>query len=215
MKAGRHHAHDGVRNAIQQNALADGLRVAVKVRFPEPIAQNRNARAPGAVFLGTEIAAQERLNSIDVKVFRRNAQGHQAFGSSCSCQVETHAGRGGKVLERLAVLLPEIKSKCGKAREASHLAAERARDLNYALGVGIRQRAEKHAIHHREHRRVRPDAEGEREHGHGGKGGTSSEHPQAVANVAQQSSHGRHLRSGVRDSGLGVREGRILLLSPF
>src|SRR2546425_2633908 len=40
--------------------------------------------------------------------------------------------------------------------------SERARDLNHALGSGIRQRAEKHAIHHREHRRVRPDAEGER-----------------------------------------------------
>src|SRR5439155_2394174 len=201
LKAGRHHADDGVRNTIQQNTLTHGVGVGVKVRLPKSIVQDRDARAARAVFLGTEVAAQERLNRIDVKVVRRNAQGRQALGSSCSCQVEAHASRGGKILERLAVLPPEIKSKRGKAREALNLTAERARDLNHALGSGIRQRAEKHAIHNREHRRVRPDAEGERQHGHGGKGGTSSKHPQAIANVAQQSFHVRHLRSGVRLSG--------------
>src|SRR6185503_12829425 len=45
----------------------------------------------------------------------------------------------------------------------------RAEDPHQSLGVRIRQSAKQERIEHAEHRGVRPDAEREREHGHGGE----------------------------------------------
>jgi hypothetical protein len=189
LKSGGHHTDDRVRNSIQQNASAECVWVAFKMRLPEVIAQNRDIGASRAVFIGTEIAAQKRFDAIHVKVFRRDAQSLQAFGRSCSRQVETYACEGGKVLERASVLLPEIKGERIKACVAFELASKGARNLDHALGVRIRQRVEEHSVNNAKHRRVGPDAKRERQYSHGREAGVLRQHAQAVTDVLHQCPH--------------------------
>jgi hypothetical protein len=55
------------------------------------------------------------------------------------------------------------------------------------LGIFDRQHFEQHRVKHAENRRVRPDAEREREHSHGGEAGILEELAEGEAKVVHSS----------------------------
>ena len=132
------------------------------MRFPELVTQDGDIRAAILVLIATETSAEKRFHAIHAEVLGGNAQGADAFWRSRSRQAEAPARECGETLERLVVLVPEIKSTRRKAVVIRHLAALRARNLDHALGIRVGQRLEEHSVDHSEDSRVRADAERQR-----------------------------------------------------
>ena len=59
-------------------------------------------------------------------------------------------------------------------------------DLDQAFGFRSRHRIKNYGIDQTINRRAGPNAEREREHGHGGEAGVVAQHPRAVVQVHQQ-----------------------------
>jgi hypothetical protein len=59
-------------------------------------------------------------------------------------------------------------------------------DGEQPLRMRIGQRAQEYGVHHAEDGRIGADAQGQRGHGRGGKGGTFAQHTRGVAQVAAE-----------------------------
>src|SRR5262245_48179267 len=82
-------------------------------------------------------------------------------------------------------LRPLLKvNKIGGAVHLLPLASYR--DPDQPLWIRVRERLEKHRIHNAEDRRVRPDAQAEREYGNEGEARISPQHPQAVTQILKE-----------------------------
>jgi hypothetical protein len=59
IEALRHHADDGMRQALKRDRLADDLRITAEPIPPEVVAQDRDRRLSGALVSGADVAAHQ------------------------------------------------------------------------------------------------------------------------------------------------------------
>ena len=72
-RAGRHHADDGVRLAVERQLAADDGGIAAKLCRPQPVAQDDDVLLPRLILIGPEGATERRLDSKDVEIAGRHA----------------------------------------------------------------------------------------------------------------------------------------------
>ena len=98
-----------------------------------------------------------------------------------------HAAIDAKRLEDFVLIAPVLKVR---PRDRHQLTGARGLAQNHdAIDVGVRKRAQQHAIEHAEDRRRRADAEAERQHDDRGEAGALPQGPDRVSHVPQHGSH--------------------------
>ena len=79
------------------------------MRSPEALADHRDARRAGAIFVGGERAADHRLQADRLEHLRRHEAADQPLGLIAAGQVEHRAAIDAEVLEDLVLLAPVLK----------------------------------------------------------------------------------------------------------
>ena len=111
----------------------------------------------------------------------------EAFGAVHPGEVELRLLHGGQGLERSVLVAPVDIVRPGHRHAGEQLGLLVQKDE--AVGVAVRQRAQEDGVDRAEDRRVRPDAERQREDSHQGEAGVLDEHPQGEAQILEKRVH--------------------------
>ena len=179
-----HDADDLRRDTVDGNEGADDGRVGPESPPPEGVGQDRHrCRARGFV-LGPKGAPQPRRHAQDVVGVRGYECGQHALGIAAlpaDIDVGRRAGRHRQRLARLGVVeVLGVRQRCRGAPVPP------VPHRNQAIGVGIRQRLQKHRVDYAEDRGVGADPEGERQDGNGDEAGIAAHAAEGVADVLGQ-----------------------------
>jgi hypothetical protein len=167
------HADDRVRLAVEEDVLAHDRRVRSELRLPQRVAQKHDMVLADLVLVRPECAAERRPRAVDIEVVRGDALAAQLNRLLAPRQRRAPTGLRGHVLKHLVLLDPvEVVQRRDAVAPAVRPLLEHADD---AVGVGVRQRVQQHAVDEAEHRRVRADREGDRDDRDGGIAGTRAQ----------------------------------------
>jgi hypothetical protein len=167
VQGGRHHADHGERLAVEHELLVEHVRVAGEAACPEPVAQQRDALRAHLVLRGREGPPQLRLDAQRGEYPRGHlapVQPLRLIGAG------EHAGlpaKGDDSIEDFVLIAQILEVLHRKAHVVDFFPP--LRDEDQVLPFGVRKRLEQHAVDDAENRRVRPDAQGEGQHGQGGE----------------------------------------------
>ena len=133
------------------------------------MAQDYDPVTPLLILSGKEGSPQRRLHSEHVQVVRRHQRAFESFGFSTAGQVDRHClrDRRRKLGEALA-LLPLVE-KIRRSHALLFIVAHPSRKPHKPLRLDKGSRTQQHSVHDAEDGCVGPDAQREREHGHGGE----------------------------------------------
>ena len=184
----RHHADDRERLTVDAHGAPDDRRVRSEPRRPEMLAQDDHLRGGRPIVAGDEGAAQQRSQPEDVEVLIRDAESSDLH--RCIERGNRGGGEsdGGHRVERRVLRFPvEIVQR----RHGIGLSGHRALflDEHDPVRILVRKRTEKHAFHRAEDRRVRPDADRERQDGDRHESRRAAQRPNGVAQVLDQRFH--------------------------
>ena len=161
LEAGGHHADDGRRRIVDADDPAEHLRVrAVAVR-PDAVSEHRHGRCAGAVVLGREVAAEQRLDPEQAKGVRRDARAEEPFGRHARvADVHCRLAVGRDVLEARRRGAPVLEVE---VRHALLAAGGVTRGQRHdAVRIVHRQAANQNGVVDGERRARESDAEPER-----------------------------------------------------
>ena len=152
---------DDVRNTTDRDGLADDSRIAAESSHPEAVTHHGHFAAVGTVFISRKGTAVQQPRSKERKELRRDAGQRDLLGLGSAAQIDElepvrrnvrkHGGLPPPDLERLSA---------GHRRRGG--AGDRD-ESNQPRGVGRLERFQEHRVHDRKNRRVRPDAQRQRE----------------------------------------------------
>ena len=171
MKPWRHHADDREPPRIERDGAARDVPCRRELRPPNRITDQGDVCA-GALVVAAEVAAERRLHAECGEDVRRHDGTRDVERAATVHESEPGFPIGGQMLERARGRSPvkEIGPRRRAGRAGSGRRAEvDAGDGGEALGRRKRQRPQQHRVNDAEHRAVRTDAEGEREHGDQGE----------------------------------------------
>ena len=168
---------------------------------PQAVAEDHDRRSADGFFFGGEVTAVQRID----------ADGREEVGGDGGdihsldvAAVAEGAGRadqlppggGADRFEGLAALLvvPEVPGR--HRRQRLRADAEIDPEVHDPIRLAITERTQQHAVDDGEDRRRGADAESEREDGDGGETGSSSEHPQRVAQILKDGAHQPFISTG-------------------
>ncbi len=168
-------------DGVQGQRLAEDVRVGCESLLPEAVAEHHRAGRALAVFLRQEIASQKWADAEEREEARRNVFAREVLGFAGPGEVEVIAAEGAHIGEGTAFAAPieEIRVRHRALRELRR----GLEDHQQPVRIGIRQRLQKHAVHHAENGRVRPDAQRQRQHRDGGEAGVLAQRAESVAKV--------------------------------
>ena len=188
IETGRHHADDRVALAVQVEGLAGYLRVGAEAALPQAVAHDDHATGSGPVLFGQERAAQLRLDAQQGKEVGRDALAVNPLRLADARQVKALVGGRRHAFKDLVLITPVyVVSHRGRVARVSASGVVLP-DHHEPFGVSIRQGAQQHRVDDTEDGAVRADPQGQSDHGDGGEAGVFPERPQAVAQVAPESS---------------------------
>ena len=168
-KARWQNANHGVGTPVECDGLIYGAGVASKPVRPQRVAQNHHGRRAGLVFIIVEQAADGRLSSQCGEAVSRYAHTGQTMRLALAGEVVTSPVVNADVFEDRLLRPPIAEVRVGDRHGGEVRAAFAQPDE--PLGFRVGQRTEQHGIHDAEDRRVRSDAQCDREHGHRGEAG--------------------------------------------
>ena len=181
LEAGRHHADDRVRPAVEVDRAPQNARIAAELAMPEPMAENRDGVLAGHVFRRRERAAEQRLRAQRVEQVGRDLPEPHPHGVAGSRQVDLpdvprrhalHAAELRAVVHELRVGHPRLVP-----------ALPLAPDHHAAGGFGVGERRQQNRVSDAEDRRRRADAERQREQRGRGEAGRPAEPAEGVSKV--------------------------------
>ena len=168
---GGHDADDGVLHAVDPYGAADHLRRAAQVPLPEVVTDQHDAVIARPLLGLRDVTAERRLHAEERQQVRRRPDHLHALGAVLEAQRGAAANRRRDTGE--APLPGAIVEQLG-LRYKSPVARVTAQDVAHfdqPFGVWIGRALEDHAVEDAEEGRVRPHAQGEREHRHEGEAG--------------------------------------------
>ena len=132
--------------AVQGDASPQNFPRRAKFALPHSVAEDGHGARSGAIFLGSEVAAQQRLEAQSRKEFRGNHVRVQALGFSHAGHIEIVRPKSTQVSERMVFLLPieEIRIRDGAFLEGPCPGV----DGDKFVRVRKWQRIQEHTIHH-------------------------------------------------------------------
>ena len=191
LKIRRHHADDRARHAVDPQRLSDDVGPRAEARLPEAVTDDDLqvvARLPLG-FLKDAAERGTRLQNAEQR--RRRLYGGQPLGAG----VEADRGARAPVeRERLHAVhrLQAVEIVGHAVRRAAgpgvRIAVE---DVDQPVGLRDGQRPQQHGLHDGEDRRVRADADGQREQHGGGEAAVLQQDAQGISEVLQETGHGR------------------------
>ncbi len=202
----RHHTHDGIfapAVGIHGQHPAENVGVASEMSLPQSMTQHGDAITLLAILLRQKRAAQQRLRAEGREQAGRSVAGVDLGRGVAQHEVEAFAAlparTDGHIGEHRVLRAPieVIRPAHPLLLDAPLGTALPQRDQPVRLG--IRQRPEQHAIDDAEDRRVRPDAQREREHGDGGEAGVLQQLAEGEFEVLhfREESHALNLCAGL------------------
>src|SRR5215472_1014589 len=181
-KARRQDSHNDIAGPVQDQELAERLRVRAEAVFPQTMADDDHRRPAAPVFLERELTAKTWLDAKRAEEPRSQLDAIEMFRRTRSRQVIALVQPNRRhVLERACAALPIDKIRVGNRVLRDALVALQNHDE--ALRLEIWQRRQNHAPHHAEHRSVCANAQGERENRNRAKAGIFSQDAQAEAQI--------------------------------
>ncbi len=164
-ECGRRDADDGVRHSRQRHRLANHLGSLAEAIAPQGVTENCDGRhARGAVFVGTEPAAQCQSNAEHIEVVGGHGFARDQHAPLRRRQDAPHIRVAGDALQCVGAASDVLVVWIGR-RELWEVLAEPAVDLDQPVGCRDDAVAEEHGVDDAEKRRVEPDAERERSNG--------------------------------------------------
>jgi hypothetical protein len=165
---------------LSRTGLPHHARVGVEAPRPQPVAQHHHVRPPRLVLLGEEGPPERRPDAEHAEEAVADARAHHALGRPVVGQVEARAADGRERREAPRLALPDGDGGEGRA---AGLVVPGLRDLDDALVLRERQRAEHDGVERAEDGGRGPDAQ--REHQHRGEvdGGRAAQGARAEGEV--------------------------------
>ncbi len=199
----RHHADDGDAAAVELNGAADDGRIAGEAALPETVAQDRDRVVSLRTFIVGERAPDQRRDAERREEVGRDVHADDFFRRARSGQVDAVVVERRDPLECRRALAP-----ADEVRRREHVGAARPPRVGFphhdqASGIAERQRLEQHRVDDREDRRVRADAQRERQHRDRREARRAQAQTDGVADVLKDVVH-----DGIRT------ESRVIWLSP-
>ena len=215
LDAGRHHADDRPRLAVDADGQAEHAAIAAVARLPEGVAEDHDALGARLVVAAPEAAAEEHRLAQQVeavggdpdarRVLRRRprvAHGHRSAQEGGQAFVR---GRAGAPVEQIG---PRDRLSAAGGRLALD-----AEDVE-PVGLGEGQAADQDGVDQREHRGVDADAQGQGRNRHDAEPSILDEEAQREAQVLQQAHDGGYGRGRRRLTGGPERHGRVTKAPP-
>ncbi len=140
--------------------------------------------AAGGSLADCKTASNHRRDSQHRQKLGGDLQPRDALRGSHPGQIPACVLVDGEMGELGAVFAPILEGTAGH-RTVGPAIRQHFHDIHELFGMRIRQRLEQSRVDHAENGGVGADAEGEREHGHGGKGRRLAELPQGIAEVEE------------------------------
>jgi hypothetical protein len=186
---GRHDADDRLRPHVQLDRATDDGRVAAETALPNLVAQNHGRRFWIRAFGGRKDAADHRRHAEHGKIRRRDELRNELDGIAEVGQVGPRFRERGEIIEDRGAFSPP-----NEIRGTNHIRSTGEPRIGFPYGddsirIVIREPLEEHRVHNRENRRVRADAEREREHGHDGEAGRPEGRAYGVSQVLKKFIH--------------------------
>ena len=183
-----HHPHDRSRHTLEHHARADHALVGVEATAPERIRQNHRTTDVVRGVRVIERAAELGTNAEHREECRGGARrGHsQRVADACDRQTVRRVGRQ-SLEDRVVLLQLDVLRIVHRGVRREDRARRLVRRDVELLGVGERQRPKEHAVQDGEHRRVRADAERERERRDDREARCAAERSKGEADVLDQS----------------------------
>src|SRR5262249_18898222 len=184
-RSGRHNSDDRPALAAQRQRLTDDGRIAAEASMPESMTEERHTRGFVSILLRREGPPQLRRQTQRWKHIGRDTKNLQSIRRALSPQTEKAFVKSYQMFESLRLRLPGKVTVTLSASVITTVLSFRHPDqpLRIVEWHGIKQ----HRIHDAENRRVRADAERQREDGDQRHDRMLEQHPQRVAQILPQS----------------------------
>jgi hypothetical protein len=180
----RQHANHDAGPAVEYDLPAEDAAVGAELGLPQPVAQHGDIPLAQLIFVRRERPPQNRLDSEDVEVVRRDPRAPQLHGLGYAGERDGTAGLRGHVLEDRVLLLPvQIVQRGNAVPPPSGRLLEHAQD---AVRLPVRQRLQQDAIHEAENGGVAPNAQRQRHHRNGGKPRGILQRPETEPEILQK-----------------------------
>src|SRR5690242_11819660 len=168
---------------IEADDTTDNVRIGAIGTAPQTIAHHDHSSGTGYEVLRTKQPSNLRGNTQHGKVAETAIDPLGALGLTGAGHILATLEDRGHVFKYTRARLQVIQFGLGKPNVPQTYAGLVEKDSYQTIGIGVGQRAQQHGIHDAENGGVCADAEGEREHGDGGEGGTAAELAEGVAHV--------------------------------
>jgi hypothetical protein len=164
-EAGREDPNDRLGCSVDGDPSADDRRLAAIPAVPELVRQYHGGGSVRQILLGGEAAAEDRANADDVQQVASDQPRPESLRLGVAAEIHGRVVEGGEPVECLS--LPGIIDDLRAGEPRLWPSCPAVPHNHDSIGVGVRQRAKEYPVDDAEHRRVRADPEGQREHDSG------------------------------------------------
>src|SRR5262245_32506284 len=181
-----HHADNHEARAVELNAFADDSRIIGEAATPERLAENHHSIVNRLFFFWQKVATEYRLKAEQWKQVLRNQHALRLYRLTVAGQLRfsvTFIRKSRHSLKRLRLRAPIQKIRIFAYGAGAANVGLRLPDHDQPIRVSKRQRTYQHSIDNAEDRRIRANAQRQRERCHGREALALEQHSYAVAQV--------------------------------
>jgi hypothetical protein len=175
----------GEGNGLAVKPAAQDMGVAAELPLPKSITDHHGFGEAGHRIARSVYASQGSLGAENLEIIETGAEHLDALGVIAPAQRRAGRKDDADVIENGGAIAQVLDFGHGHADVLGARAIQIVKDADQLLGMLERKRPQKHGIHHGEDGDVRADAEGQREHGDGGKSGSSQKAATGEAQVRE------------------------------
>jgi hypothetical protein len=191
LEAARHHADNGVRDAVDHDRLADRTRSPFEPLPPDTIAQNDDLGRADAILVLAKIATERRRDAEHVERGPRYDAALHVVGAVARREVVRGATVEGDALETAVLGLPTAEVRVGHGVHVPPALRVGLPDRHELVRRAVREGAEQQRTNAAEYGRVDTDAERETKDGRDGERRALGECSEGVAKVREHDSAGK------------------------
>jgi len=164
IELGRRDADDGARPAVERERAADRGRLSAEALAPEAVRQHHDGLRAGSGVLGEQQPTRRGARADEREKRRRDRDARDARRLAAARLEKGAPPVGRQPVERARrAVAPGMEGEFAEQRPHRRVRAGVVlREAHQPVGVGIRQRAQQHAVGHREERRIGADAQRQR-----------------------------------------------------
>src|SRR5262249_44674084 len=165
LESGRHYTYDHIRFAVERDGLVQNAGIAAETPLPQAVAQNDDFILAWLFLFRGEASPARGIHAHQLEEVGRHSDGANFFGFALASEVYTQAPNPGHPLKSFILIAPVLKIRVGRDVITDSLPTVVHPDHCQLFRLRIRQRAQQHTVDDAEDRRVRANAQAERDDG--------------------------------------------------